>query len=141
TPADITGLERVYGQFGSQGTRVGYSVSDPELMGTINRRAGRVPLTSPPIATPLTPLVIEAGGTSSTTGALIGPQVPAQAPPSFPNYADLMTATDGAGTNWSYLASDKNYESVREMQRQNRIVPLVGDFAGPKALKAVGEYL
>jgi hypothetical protein len=27
------------------------------------------------------------------------------------------------------------------MQQQNLIVPLVGDFAGPKAIRAVGQYL
>src|SRR6185295_14739261 len=37
TSTDIAGLERVYGQFARQGTRAGYSVSDPELMGTMNR--------------------------------------------------------------------------------------------------------
>lgn len=142
TPTDTKGLERVYMQFAQQGTRVGYSVSDVELMGAINQRAGRIPVALPSIATPPVPIVIDPGIiTFSTNGVLIGPQVPVPAPLSFPNYADLMTATDGAGTNWSYLANDRNYESVREMQRQNRIVPLVGDFAGPKALRAVGEYL
>jgi hypothetical protein len=27
------------------------------------------------------------------------------------------------------------------MQQQNLIVPVVGDFAGPKAIRAVGQYL
>jgi hypothetical protein len=30
---------------------------------------------------------------------------------------------------------------VRGMQRHNRIVPVVGDFAGPRAVRAVGAYL
>jgi hypothetical protein len=56
-------------------------------------------------------------------------------------YAALMTATDDQGIAWSYLASDENFQFVREMERKNLIVPLVGNFAGPKAIRAVGAYL
>jgi hypothetical protein len=56
-------------------------------------------------------------------------------------YASLMTASDGRGKNWSYLATESNFQLVREMQRRNLIVPLVGDFAGPKVIPAVGRYL
>jgi hypothetical protein len=60
---------------------------------------------------------------------------------SAPSYYALMISTDGRGKNWSYLANEKNYRRVREMQQKNLIVPVVGDFAGPKAIKAVGKYL
>lgn len=30
---------------------------------------------------------------------------------------------------------------MRDLQRRNRIIPVVGDFGGSKALKAVGAYL
>jgi hypothetical protein len=59
----------------------------------------------------------------------------------MPSYTFLMIAGDENGTNWSYLASEENYRFVREMQQKNLIVPLVGDFSGPKTLKAVGQYL
>jgi hypothetical protein len=52
-----------------------------------------------------------------------------------------MTATDGSDVRRSYLASENNYKTVREMQQKNLIVPIVGDFAGPKAIQAVGKYL
>lgn len=58
-----------------------------------------------------------------------------------PTYAQMMTARDQAGRNWSFLGSRDAYERVREMQRRNLIVPVVGDFAGPKAVKAVGTYV
>jgi hypothetical protein len=58
-----------------------------------------------------------------------------------PSYEQLMTATDKAGHNWSYLASEANYRMLREMELKNVIVPLVGDFAGEKAIRAVGQYL
>jgi hypothetical protein len=58
-----------------------------------------------------------------------------------PGYAGLMTLTDGAGRNWSFLASKENYDRVRAMHQNNLIVPLVGDFAGPKAIRMTGQYL
>lgn len=59
----------------------------------------------------------------------------------LPSYYNLMVATDKQGKAWSYLSSEENYRFVREMQQKNLIVPLVGDFGGPKAIKAVGAYL
>ena len=58
-----------------------------------------------------------------------------------PGYATLMTLTDGAGKNWSYLATKESYDRIRTMHQQNLIVPVVGDFAGQKAIRAVGQYL
>ncbi len=57
------------------------------------------------------------------------------------SYADLMTTTDDDGQPRSYLASEDNFQFLREMQRQNLIVPLVGDFAGTKAIRAAAAYL
>jgi hypothetical protein len=61
--------------------------------------------------------------------------------PGTPTYADLMVATDGAGQKRSYLATEENFRRVRDMHRKNLIIPLVGDFSGPKALRAVARYL
>jgi hypothetical protein len=58
-----------------------------------------------------------------------------------PGYTALMLATDGTGRNWSYLASAENYGRLRSMHQKNLIIPLVGDFGGPKALRMAGEYL
>jgi hypothetical protein len=57
------------------------------------------------------------------------------------SYADLMTATDNQGESRSYLASEENFRVVRDMHRKNLIVPVVGDFAGGKALRDVGRYI
>jgi len=57
------------------------------------------------------------------------------------NYRQLMRMTDGQGRNRNFLASEPNYQFVREMQLKNLIVPVVGDFAGPKTLRAVARYL
>ena len=59
----------------------------------------------------------------------------------FPTYAELMVANDGNGTNYSYLANEENFKALKEVERRNLIVPVIGDFAGPKALRAVGNYI
>ncbi len=59
----------------------------------------------------------------------------------MPNYADLMTETDSLGVQRSYLATDENYRVIKDMQERNVIIPFTGDFAGPKALRAFGNYV
>ena len=59
----------------------------------------------------------------------------------FPTYRDLMTADDGAGVQRGYLASEEIYRTLRDLELRNLIVPVVGDFAGPKALRSVARYL
>ena len=59
----------------------------------------------------------------------------------FPTYAMLMTETDDRGEQRSYLATEDNFRLLREMERNNAIVPVTGDFGGPKALRSVGRYL
>lgn len=59
----------------------------------------------------------------------------------LPTYAQLMTQTDGAGTNRSYLASESSFAFLKELESKNLVVPVVGDFGGPKAIRAAGAYL
>jgi hypothetical protein len=59
----------------------------------------------------------------------------------FPSYAELMTETDGLGEHRSYLATEESFRVLREYERNNAIVPVVGDFGGDKALRAVGDYV
>jgi hypothetical protein len=56
-------------------------------------------------------------------------------------YRALMRVTDLQGRNRNFLASESTYRYVRDMQQKNLIVPIVGDFAGSKALRAIGQYL
>jgi len=56
-------------------------------------------------------------------------------------YYDLMTATDAAGMSRSYLASEETFKVLKDLHEKNLIVPAVGDFGGPKALRAVGKYI
>jgi len=57
------------------------------------------------------------------------------------SYADLMTARDDDGEPRSYLAGEDSFQFLRDIERRNLIVPLVGDFAGTKAIKAAAAYL
>jgi hypothetical protein len=57
-------------------------------------------------------------------------------------YAAIMSARDReSGAERTYLASEANFTFVKTMQSRNLIVPIVGDFAGPRALRQVGAYL
>jgi hypothetical protein len=59
----------------------------------------------------------------------------------FPSLKDLILQTDLHNNLGNYLASKEDYDFVRDMHSRNMIIPVVGDFAGKKALRAVGDYL
>ena len=59
----------------------------------------------------------------------------------WPSFAQLMLETDGQGNNRAYLASEANFRVLKEMEANNLIVPLVGNFSGEKTLRTVGRYL
>jgi hypothetical protein len=59
----------------------------------------------------------------------------------FPSYADMMRQRDASGVQRGYLASEENFQLLKSMEDRNLVVPIVGDFAGPKALRAVGRYI
>ena len=56
----------------------------------------------------------------------------------MPTLAELDAATR---TEHGYLASEDSFAFVKSLQQKNLIVPIVGDFAGPKALRAAGKFL
>ena len=58
-----------------------------------------------------------------------------------PTYDDLMVQTDGAGVSRSYLASEASFAFLKDLQSRNLVVPVVGDFGGPKAIRSIGAYL
>ena len=59
----------------------------------------------------------------------------------YPTYQDLQMASDGQGTNRAYLATEDNFRVLKAMQHSNLIVPVVGNFAGARALRSVGAYV
>jgi hypothetical protein len=56
-------------------------------------------------------------------------------------YAALMMQTDAQGQELGYLATEERFRMLKDLEARNLIVPVVGDFGGPKAIRAVGSYL
>jgi len=56
-------------------------------------------------------------------------------------YADLMMQTDQSGAGLSYLGTEEKFAFLKDLESRNLVVPVVGNFGGPKAIRAVGEYL
>ncbi len=59
----------------------------------------------------------------------------------YPTYRDLLLATDRAGRRWSYLASEPDFQFVKSLEAQDRIIPVVGDLGGTHALAAIADLL
>ena len=59
----------------------------------------------------------------------------------FPTMREILEQRDSRGTYGNFLASDEDYNFVRKLQKQNRIIPIIGDFAGTKAIKSIAGYL
>lgn len=59
----------------------------------------------------------------------------------FPSLKDLIVQPDQHGKLGNFLATKEDYEFVRDLHRKNLVIPVVGDFAGKKALAAIGDYL
>jgi hypothetical protein len=57
------------------------------------------------------------------------------------SYAALMMSEDGNDQNRSYLASEANFAFIKDLEARNLVIPVVGDFGGNKAIRAVGTYL
>jgi hypothetical protein len=59
----------------------------------------------------------------------------------FRSFADMQTQTDAAGVNHAYLANESNYKWMKDFEARNLVVPVTGDFMGPKAIRAVGAWV
>jgi hypothetical protein len=79
-------------------------------------------------------------GPSLRYTSLSGPGGPGRGA-GFPTYEELMMQTDWEGVPRSYLASESHFTALKAMQEKNLIVPVVGNFAGPRALRAIGDYV
>ena len=56
-------------------------------------------------------------------------------------YGELQALDDGHGVNRGFLGSEANWQAMKDIESRNLLVPVVGDFGGPKAIRAVGAYL
>jgi hypothetical protein len=57
-------------------------------------------------------------------------------------FADLTGwAYDDDGEPQSFLSTEENFQFVKALHEKNLLVPVSGDFSGPKAIRAIGAYL
>jgi hypothetical protein len=70
-----------------------------------------------------------------------GPGGPGRVAVNFPTFEEVARATDMTGTPRGYLASEEHFGILKDLEERNLIVPVVGNFAGPKALVSVGRYV
>lgn len=58
-----------------------------------------------------------------------------------PTYRQLMITRDAFGQSRSFLASESGFAFVKDLHSKNMIVPVVGDFGGPSAIRRIGDYV
>jgi hypothetical protein len=77
-----------------------------------------------------------------STFCRVGPGITYQGPSNTsPTWWDLQVESDGLGGHRAYMAAESTFVFLRGMQEKNLIIPVVGDFGGPKALRAIAKYL
>ncbi len=59
----------------------------------------------------------------------------------YPSYRTLLRARTPEGVSGHFLSRPEDYRHLRELARSERLVPVVGDFGGEKALVGVGRFL
>jgi hypothetical protein len=59
----------------------------------------------------------------------------------YPTLGDLLREKDPDGKEGGFLAGEAAFRAVQAMEKEGRIVPLVGDFAGDRAMPGVAAYL
>ena len=87
------------------------------------------------------------GPSISTRGGSFGPNIGILSGGGFGGgsggtFAELTGwSVDLNGRPQSFLSTDEHYQTVKALQDANLLVPVSGDFGGPKALRAIGKYL
>jgi hypothetical protein len=59
----------------------------------------------------------------------------------YPALRELLVEKDPEGTARGFLASEDAFRFVQTMEKEGRIVPVVGDFAGDRAMPGIAAYL
>lgn len=61
--------------------------------------------------------------------------------PYYPSFRDLLLETDLSGRLGNYLGSEEDFQFLKNLERRNLVIPVVGDFAGPHALRSIGALI
>jgi len=59
----------------------------------------------------------------------------------YPTFESLLLQTDRTGKMQNYLADEETFLWMKRFEAEDRLIPVVGDFSGPHAFKAVGAFL
>lgn len=59
----------------------------------------------------------------------------------YPTLEEMFLETDRSGNYENYLASEALFKWLKKFQAENRLIPIVGDFAGSHALRALAGFL
>jgi hypothetical protein len=59
----------------------------------------------------------------------------------YPTFRRLLLEVDLEGQRRNYLASEDAYGFLRGLEERNLVVPVVGNLAGPNAIRAIGNWL
>lgn len=59
----------------------------------------------------------------------------------YPTYRDLLLERDLNGEMQNYFALEDDFRFIKKLQETDMITPVVGDLAGPHAMKAIGRYV
>jgi len=59
----------------------------------------------------------------------------------YPSFKEIALERDLEGRWGNYLNSEEDFRFLKRLQERNLIIPVVGDFAGPKAMRSIGAYI
>lgn len=59
----------------------------------------------------------------------------------YPTYRDLILERDLTGMQGSFLAREDSFRAIKSLQEKNLLIPVVGNLAGARSLKAIGRYI
>ena len=57
----------------------------------------------------------------------------------YPTFRDLLVEKDLTGKQSNYLASEESFLVLKELEAANLLIPVVGDFGGDRALRAIAR--
>ena len=59
----------------------------------------------------------------------------------YPNLRKLLLERDLSGKQLNYLSSEDDFQFLKSLQARNLVIPVVGNLAGPHALREIGRVL
>ena len=59
----------------------------------------------------------------------------------YPTLRELLGSKDPGGVERGFLATNEAFRLVQTMEREGRVIPVVGDFGGDQAFAAIAEHL